>query len=211
MPRAKAILQSEFPYHITSRCINREWFNIPMPVVWDIFSEELMNTHRQYNLIIHSFVLMGNHYHTLGSTPDSNISDCMRYFNSRTSDKLNREGNRINQTFAGRHFKCVLQHQSHFYNAYKYIYRNPVTAKICEKVEDYPFSSLRGVLGLETLKFPVADTIFSNNSVELLTWLNTQPSKDKLEALRIGLQRQVFKSAKSRNDGKLILPDGLII
>jgi len=40
MPRAKTILQNEFPYNITARCINKEWFNLKMDTVWNIFCEE---------------------------------------------------------------------------------------------------------------------------------------------------------------------------
>lgn len=80
MPRLKTILQSEFPYNISARCINREWFNIPMNEVWDIFCHEITETHKKHNLLIHSFILMSNHYHLIASTPDSNISQCMQHF-----------------------------------------------------------------------------------------------------------------------------------
>jgi putative transposase len=91
MPRAKAILQSEFPYNISARCINQEWFNIPMNVVWEIFCEELTHTSNVHKLIVHSFVLMSNHYHLIASTPEANISQCMQQFNCRTSKKLTPE------------------------------------------------------------------------------------------------------------------------
>ena len=41
MPRAKTILQNEYPYSISARCINKEWFSLPIDFVWDVFSEEL--------------------------------------------------------------------------------------------------------------------------------------------------------------------------
>lgn len=80
MPRARAILQSEFPYHVTARCINREWFNVPMDKVWKIFCEELTRSHDVHNLQIHSFVLMSNHFHLIASTPEANISQAMHQF-----------------------------------------------------------------------------------------------------------------------------------
>ncbi len=78
MPRAHAILQSEFPYNISARCINRDWFQIPMEEVWIIFCEELAETIQKHNLQVHSFVLMSNHFHLIASTPDANISQCIQ-------------------------------------------------------------------------------------------------------------------------------------
>ena len=205
MARAKTILQSEFPYNISSRCINREWFSLPMPIVWEIFCEELNKTIKDYNLIVHCFILMSNHYHMLASTPDANISECMQYFNYSSSRKLTREGNRINQTFGGRYFKCIIQEEYYFRCAYKYNYRNPVTASICNKVEDYPYSTLPGLLGLKEPKIIVVDPIAKNNLIGTLNWLNVPPEKEKLEAIQFGLKRQYFKSKKYPTTKKLIL------
>lgn len=197
MPRSKAILQSEYPYNITGRCINRDWFQLPMEEVWNIFCEELTAVTNDQKLLVHSFVLMSNHYHLIASTPDANISKCMHQFMGRTSRRLTRAGNRINETFAGRHYKCILQHPNYYLNAYKYNYRNPVTAGICGVVQDYQFSTLRGVVNPTELKIPIAeDTTYMFDPVGTLNWLNTAPDAVKLEGYRFGIKRQYFKSKK---------------
>ena len=204
MPRRPTILQSDFPYNISSRCINREWFNLPMPVVWEIFREELINTHNKLNLVIHSFVLMSNHYHLLASTPESNISQCMQAFKQNTSRRLTREGNRINQTFAGRYFKCIIQHENFLRSVYKYNYRNPVTAGICTNVEEYPYSTLQDLIGNKKSNIPIEDHIFENTTTTL-KWLNTPPPMDKLEAVRFGSKKMYFESKKRRSDNSPII------
>lgn len=199
MARPRVILQSDHPYNIGARCINREWFNIPMPEVWEIFCDELTQTHNRHKMLIHSFVLMSNHYHLIASTPQSNISQCMHYFMSAVSRRLTRAGNRINETFAGRHFKTILQSPSYFLCAYKYNYRNPVTAQICGSTELYPFSTLRGVINPTELKIPlVEDSTFQSDPNGTLKWLNTSPDPEKLEAVRWGLKRSYFRSKKNR-------------
>jgi putative transposase len=206
MARAKLILQSEFPYNLSARCINREWFQIPMQDVWNIFCEELAETSEKHKFLIHSFVLMSNHFHLIASTPEANIDQCMHRFMSRTSRQLTKNGNRINQTFAGRHFKCILQHPNYFLNAYKYNYRNPVTAKICQSVEEYPFSTLHAVMGKEPKPFAMAeDTTFFCDPVGTLTWLNEEPDPMRLEAVRFGLRRQYFLSKKCQRTRRYIL------
>lgn len=212
MPRAKAILQSEFPYNISARCINREWFNLPMSTAWEIFCQELTRTTHEHNLRIHSFVLMSNHYHLIASTPDANISQCMHQFMTRTSRKLTRAGNRINETFAGRHYKCILQHPNYFLNAYKYNYRNPVSAGMCERVEAYPYSTLHGKLKLSKLLIPICeDTTLSFDQIGTLKWLNTAPNPEKIEAFRFGLRRQFFTSKKDRVNNRPIIGDSDVL
>ncbi|MBY0552919.1 transposase [bacterium] len=208
MPRLKTILQSEYPYNISARCINRDWFQIPMEAVWNIFCEELTSVNKKYNFQIHSFVLMNNHYHLIASTPDSNVSLCMQQFMHKTSKRLTRAGNRINETFAGRHYKCILQHPNYFLNAYKYNYRNPVAAGTCEKVQDYTYSTLRGKLNLSNLLVPVCeDTTLNFDTVGTLAWLNTAPDSNKAEGFRYGTKHQYFKSKKDRMSNRPILTE----
>ncbi len=201
MSRAKAILQSQFPYSISARCINREWFHLGMSEVWKIFCEELDRTINDHNLVVHSFVLMSNHFHLIASTPDANISQCMHQFMFRTSYRLTRAGNRINETYAGRHYKCILQKPFYYEAAYKYNYRNPVTAGICSRVEDYPFSSLQFLINPALRKFKICDDdFFKSDPSGIISWLNTPSSTELIEAFRYGLKNSYFKSKKSKNE-----------
>ena len=152
--------------------------------------------------------ITNNRYHLIASTPDSNVSQCMQQFMHRTSKRLTRAGNRINQTFAGRHYKCILQHPNYFLNAYKYNYRNPVTAGVCEKVQDYAYSTLGGKLNLSDLLVPVCEDITLNNdTVGTLAWLNTAPESNKAEGFRYGTKHQYFKSKKDRMSNRQILTE----
>ncbi len=202
MARHKTILQSDYPYNIGARCINKEWFQLPMTLVWEIFCEELNRTISEYNLSVHSFVLMSNHYHLIASTPDANISQCMHQFMARTSKRLTKEGNRINETFAGRHYKCILNNYNYYLNAYKYNYRNPVTAGACIYVEEYPFSSIYGLVNPKKALLKICnDPLFQENKTHTLKWLNTEPDPLKLEAVQHGLRKQFFASKKNNITG----------
>ncbi len=208
MPRAQTILQSDFPYNISARCINKEWFNLPMEQVWEVFCEVLTETHIRYDLNIHSFVLMSNHFHLIATTPKANISLSMQYLMGQTSRKLTKLGNRINETYGGRYHKCILQSHKYYLNAYKYNYRNPVTARICELVQDYKFSTLPAVMSMAKKPFPVIEDLTYNSSPEdTLKWLNEKPDDDKLEAVRWGLKKPYFQSKKSKTRNKPFLED----
>lgn len=212
MPRRPVVLQSEFPYNISARSINREWFTIPMAVVWEIFSEQLAITCKKHELKVHSFVLMTNHFHLIATTPEANISQCMFQFVGITSRKLAKEGNRINETFAGRHHKCILQNHNYYLNAYKYNYRNPVTAGICNLVEEYPFSTLPAVLGRSKPVIPILEDItFNCDPLGTIKWLNEKPALEKQEAVRFGLRHQFFESKKDRSLNKFIIGENEIL
>ena len=200
MPRPKTVLQSEFPYHIGARSINREWFELPMCEVWQLMAEQLHFVHHAFKLRIHAFVLMHNHFHLIASTPDGNLSEAMAWFMRETSRSLTRAGNRINQSYGGRHYRSVMATPIYYLNAYKYLYRNPVQAGLCESVQDYPFSTLSGLLGHRHLLIPVGDdqTLFSD--IEgTLSWLNHQPKAEDWEAVKRALHRPEFAFPRPNN------------
>lgn len=208
MPRARAILQAEFPYHISARCINRDWFEIPLERVWNILGEELYMATVLHELRVHSLVLMGNHFHLIASTPQANISVAMKRFMELTSKRLGEESKRINRIWGARHYKTVLGCYSYYLNAYKYDYLNPVRARIVERCEDYRFSTLRALLGEERLLFPVVeDTLLFPDAGEALEWLNRIPAKSKLEAVRIALRKGEFKPGICPSSRKPLLGD----
>lgn len=179
-----------------------------MQIVWEICAEVLTKTCNEHDLRIHSFVLMTNHFHLIATTPEANISQCMFQFVGLTSRKLAKEGNRINETFAGRHHKCILQNHNYYLNAYKYNYRNPVTAGICNLVEDYPYSTFQSVLGRSKPIIPILeDTTFNFDPTGTLKWLNEKPDPEIQEAVRFGLRHQFFKSKKNPSLNKSILAD----
>ncbi len=133
-------------------------------------------------------------------------------FMTKSSKSLTKAGNRINQTFAGRHFKCVLNEHNYFMNAYKYNYRNPVTAGICERVEDYPFSTLHMKLKLSPIKIPyIEDALLTEDRAGILEWLNIAPDAEKLKAARAGFKSAYFISRNHRDSAKPILgPNDLL-
>lgn len=197
MSRTPAILQSTFPYHVGGRCINRDWFSLEMEAVWEIFSEQLYFIHHAYKTQILLFVLMSNHFHLIARTPEANLSDSMRWFMGETSRMLTRSGNRINQTYGGRHFRCILGSNHYFLNTYKYVYANPVKAGICNRAEKYKFSTLGGLLGMRHLLIPVEEDVTLFNDVEgTLRWINRPCNSENWEAVRKALRRRRFGFAK---------------
>lgn len=196
MPRKYVFPSSDYPYHISGRCINREPFRVPLPEVWSLMEDSFYVVVHHYKVRIHSFVLMSNHFHLLATAPEGNMGDAMNYFMRETSKELNRLTGRINQNYGDRNHKTLINSTHYFMNVYKYVYQNPVRAGICERVEEYRFSTLHRKLGFAQLFISTApDTILFNSEIdwEVLEWLNARPKPYHEDEIRQALRKPIFK------------------
>ncbi len=199
MARSPFIRSDVFPYHISARCHNKDWYSLPLDEVWRVYEDWLYFCKFAYNMKIHSFVLMSNHFHLLASFPDNNISESMQYFMKQTSNSINDLSKRINQVYGSRYHRTLIEKYHHYMNAYKYVYRNPVEAGICRRAEDYCFSTLHGLSGSSKLHIPVSeDTVLFNDTYDhsILDWINTEPLHVHREQMSAALKRKIFKLSK---------------
>ena len=193
MPRPNLIRSNIHPYHITARCNNKEFFPIPMEEMWEICLKHLKYLHKDHEIKVHAFVLMGNHFHLLCQTPRANIDQAMMVFMKKISDDVHLKNNTMNHLWGSRYKWSLIQSQAYYYQVYKYIYQNPLRAKITSLVQDYPFSTLN-----EDLPFPIYSHIsmaFGGRKGEL-HWLNDVLKEHHSTGIKRGLKKGNFKLAK---------------
>jgi len=202
MARKNVVIDPNTPYHLSSRCINRDWFQQPISEVWSCFSDQLYFAKHAFDLRIHSVTLMQNHFHMIVRAPQGNLSEAMAYFLRETSRELTKSSHRINGTWGNRFFRSALTEYHHYMCAYKYVYRNPVEANTCTFVEEYPYSTLHGLLGFSKLMIPVEhDTVLFDHEIEKsLLWLNSKSEKTDWESIRKALRRKSFKLPKANGE-----------
>lgn len=199
MPRKILVPTDRFPYHLTARVNNRELFPIRLPEVWKILSRNAYAAHTIHELNFHAVVLMPNHIHMLASTPKKNLSQAMQSFMSCLTKELTQEGQRTGRIFERRYYWSVIENLFYFSNALKYVYRNPVRAGLCDKVQQYEFSTLHSLIGQSHSWIPVSPppgqrSILPGGLIEgeILDWLNSSFQKDIEERIRQGLRRRTF-------------------
>lgn len=201
MGRKQFNCHTEFPYHITARCINRDWFAVDISVVWKIMTMHLSFISFAFNIRIHAFVLMNNHFHLIALAPDGNLSEAMRFFMSESGRDLRRLSTRVNCTYGTRFHRSLLSSPQYYLHAYKYLYHNPVQAGICESVEDYPYSTLSALLGKSRFDVPIYDD-FNWSTIDsrslTLNWLNRKPHELQWDIVRRSLRKSAFKLPKGR-------------
>ncbi|MCB0415610.1 MAG: transposase [Bdellovibrionales bacterium] len=197
MPRAPLIKSDIYPYHITNRSNNKEFFLIDLDLLWEVFCKKLVYLQKELNCKTHVFVLMSNHYHLIMSTPDRNIGEAMKYLHREVAREANALVRRENHFFGGRYKWCIISSEYYYWNAVKYVFRNPIKANLCSKVTDYDFSSLnRSYSGLKWH----GDNIF-NETVDMewdLDWLNKAYDSNQSLSLSKALRRREFKLPQLR-------------
>lgn len=189
MPRPNLIRSDIYPYHITSRCNNKDFFPLPMDEVWNIMLNRLQYTHQEFKLAIHAFVLMGNHFHLLCHTPKGNLDQAMHSFLRGTSVHITRRAGQENHLWGGRYKWSLIDSQTHYYQVYRYIFQNPIRAGIVNKVENYPYSTLSG-----EVPFPLHSFVpmsFGGKEGEII-WLNEQYKNEEQHLIKLGLRKSQF-------------------
>lgn len=193
MGSPKRNLRSDLPIHITARSSNRESFYLPIDCTWEIFENYLWFLAKAFNVEIFSFLLMPNHFHLIAKFPRANTSEAMMYFMRETSKEIGKQSNRINQVYGRPFHSSVIKSNHYFRYAYKYVYRNCVSAGLANLVEEYPYSTLSGKLGSSRLIIPVVeDTLLFDNPFSTLRWLNTDFAAEARIEIREALRKSEF-------------------
>lgn len=141
MPRKAREISPTGMYHVYSRGNGKQ--NIYESVYdYQAFLNALQEIKVEYEVEVHAYCLMPNHFHILISHHDLNtISKVMHRLLTYYSMRFNSVYRRSGVLFGNRFGSVPILNYSHYMNLLKYIHYNPVRAKICELPSDYPWSS----------------------------------------------------------------------
>jgi putative transposase len=140
MPRPPRIIQTVYPYHLTCRTNNAS-FRFHQRKIKKIIIRTLNQVIERYNLKIHHFVIMTNHYHIVATATEENLDRAMQYLNARIAERFNKLTGRTGHLWGGRYKSCIIDTDDYYMRTVRYVYNNPVRAKMVKKASDYEDSS----------------------------------------------------------------------
>lgn len=154
VPRPPRVHVPNGVWHVTQRATDSEWF-FRSDVDYRTFLELLAVTARWARWRLHDYCLMTNHVHLVIQTPIATLPDGMQRLMGTYVEAFNDRYGRRGALVQGRYKARLVDTEDYWTNCLQYVAYNPVTAGLCARPEDWPWSSyarrinttLRGTTG----------------------------------------------------------------
>ena len=160
------------------------------------FLNLLGETSEMFNIQIHAYCLLDNHYHLVIHIPQGNISRSMRHLNGIYTQRFNRKHRRDGSIFRGRFKAILIDADSYLLEVVRYIHLNPVRANIVKTPEQYVWSSHNAYLEKQpSLSLLVRDEVHGRFGEKL-----NQSIKRYREFVKAGIRSDIeeFYTRKKR-------------
>ena len=121
-------LRIEYPhahYHVTCRGNDRRRIFRDDDDRYALL-ERLRRSLEIYEVKLHCYVLMDNHFHLVAQTPKANLSEFMRHFNVAYTSFFNRRHGRTGHLYQGRFKAILIQPDAWLLELSRYVHMNPV-------------------------------------------------------------------------------------
>lgn len=212
MPRfPRSYIQTSY-FHVMTQGINKSYiFNKHDDKIYYI---ELMHKNlEQSNVEIIAYCIMDNHTHLLLKV--NNLDDLIGYMhrlNTKYAQYYNRKYKRVGYVFRDRYKTEGIYSEKQLSACIKYIYNNPVKAKICSNPEEYKYSNCKNKYDInddeyvfmdveENSQEEMIDNYFLNNGIDVVEIIN-----DKIRLKEVIIELKENKGISLRKiAGKLDL------
>ena len=155
------------------------------------FLEILCTGCQLYNVQLHAYVLMNNHYHLLIETKDENLSRFMKHLNAAYAIYFNKKYKRSGHLWQGRFKSWYVTDEAYLYALIWYIENNPLKAKMVKKLGEYNYSSY---LSFIEKTVPIACLTSS------LVFLDFPNKKEREEFLQCSVDERILEEIKKASN-----------
>jgi putative transposase len=144
-------------YHLTARGNRREAIFLD-DRDREGFLELVGQSLPRYEVEVHAYVLLGNHFHLLARTQRANLSRWMHWLLVSYTTGFNRRHHKVGHLFQGRYKSLVVEEGEYLLELSRYLHLNPVRGLYLgrgdpgerrARLRNYRWSSYRGYAGLE--------------------------------------------------------------
>ena len=140
MPRQARKKSGSGIYHIMLRGIDRQQI-FEDTEDYIRFLDIVKDCYRECEFKLYAYCLMGNHVHMLLKDQADNLETIFKKIGARYVYYYNVKYQRTGHLFQDRFKSEPVEDDAYFLTVLRYIHQNPVKAKLCTQVEDYPYSS----------------------------------------------------------------------
>ena len=141
--------------------------------------DTLSDAVERFEVEVHSYSLMPNHYHLLMRSVHGNLSNTMRYLNATYTQRVNARHRWDGPVFRGRFHSQAIRDETTLPYILAYIHLNPLRANLVTRLEQESWTSHRQYLGRDK-PYPWLSTNY---------FLRLLGGKRKLNAYVLGLHR----------------------
>ena len=126
-------------YLITRRTSGRKYLLKPVPIVGQIFGYCLAHAANKYNIQVHAYCVMSNHYHMVATDPDGTLPAFMSWLNEFVAKALNVAWERWEYFWAPNTYSAVrLETSGDIIDKIIYTLANPVKSFLVSDSGNWP-------------------------------------------------------------------------
>lgn len=159
----------------------------------DKFLQILCKACKLYDVIVHDYCLMDNHYHLLLETKHENLSLMMRQLNSYYAIYFNKKEKRVGHLWQGRFRSWYVLNDEYLYLLLRYIESNPIKANLTSKIGEYPYSLSSTLFGNGEIIPCAKGSIMIHDFAPqtLIDFLETELREEELDSLNEEQKRKI--------------------
>ncbi len=160
MARLPRLTVPGFPHHLIQRGNNRQAI-FAETADYDTLLSMLDENARKFEVQVHAYVLMANHFHLL-ATPATplGLPSLMQAVGRRYVRYFNQRQARSGTLWEGRYRSTLIQADRYLLACMVYMDLNPVRAGIAATARDYPWSSHRHYIGMSDDKLVTPHALY---------------------------------------------------
>jgi REP element-mobilizing transposase RayT len=111
-----------------------------------LFLDLVESVIRKYEVEIHGYSLMPNHFHLLLRSRHGNLSDVMRFLNGRYTQQVNQRHRWDGPVFRGRFTNKLVRDETRLPYILAYVHLNPLRANLVTRIDSRSWTSMRTYL-----------------------------------------------------------------
>jgi REP-associated tyrosine transposase len=147
MPRLPRLQFAGAGYHVASRGVRG------LPIFVDDFDRSVFlgmveDVVGRLGWKCHAYCLMTNHFHLVVTTPEPNLAKGMQWQLACYAQWFNRRYGTAGHLVERRYRARVVDSDAYRLLVTRYVFRNPLEARLCDAPEDWPWSSYAATVGL---------------------------------------------------------------